>query len=139
MVDCPEIQEKWEPKEGDRFLIKSGYFTNRAEPGNGESWYDKGEIVTAGDGVVPYNDYPHGQTRADGSKYSFDNGEYIWLPRQEDIQEMLKVEYFALPSIAITMNENADYWYRFDKWDEFWIAYYMNCVHNKTWDGENWQ
>lgn len=65
--DCPEIQGQWEPKEGDKYIKK---------------WTVVPEIPDQPDYVcVPYFLRDNAQTIHKPS--------FVWLPRQEDIINML--------------------------------------------------
>ncbi len=146
MCDCDEVQKDWKPKEGDKFYILEGYYSNGLELYNGEWTADKGEIVVIGSDMSVCNDYPDKQIRKDGSKFSFDNGKYIWLPRQEDIQKMIEdLAKYMFEEIYQPMD--ADYWImhyndidneelrmiKEDTWEQLWLAFYMKEKHNKIW------
>ena len=143
------IQDAWNPNaEGDVFFIQAGLFTNGKEPGNGETIYEKGEIVFCGDGVCPYNDYPLGQVRQDGSRFSYDDGKYIWLPRQDQLQEMLENAdfYNDLRSLMEWTRKGpsgedwrSDYSSRFKSAEQLWLAFVMHEKYNKVWNGSEWR
>ena len=65
----------------------------------------------------------------------------IWLPRQDQIQEMFNWKAGSLI--------DRFHWFLFEanhpmKWDVFsmeqlWLIYYMHEKHNLIWDGEKWK
>ncbi len=127
MCDCPEIQGLWEPKEGDRIRHNSG------PEGITEQYLSK-ELATRIDGF-------HG----------------LWLPRQEDIQEMLRPEDISRHVPHTFINTHPDWnklkaiwlWFEIQPPDyqerlmtmkarQFWLAFYMHTIHNKRWTDEGW-
>lgn len=120
MCDCPEIQELWEPKEGDRILHNSG------PEGRTEQYLTK-ELAARIDGF-------HG----------------LWLPRQEDWENILFTKHYA-PAFPIVEHvvraaiiqmyrEFVDY---MEAWEieqpcEAWARLFMNIAHKKQWAGEKW-
>ena len=148
MCDCPEIQKQWKPEEQkfNMFYIKRGFYSNGAEPGNGEYWVDKGEIAFCGENDDVHNDYPKGQTRSDGSKFSFDDGEYIWLPLQHQIQKMLGdfnginilINQFYVFCLEKSYKANYLATAYFNSMEQLWLAFYMWEKHGKVWNGEEW-
>lgn len=67
---------------------------------------------------------------------------YIWLPRQDQLQEMLLQPantkypdiYYLMADFKIVMVENL----RLDSFEQLWLAFVMKEKYNKSWDGENW-
>lgn len=86
-------------------------------------------------------------------------GKLIWLPSQDEIQEMLFEEdftplrvlhayghskYFQYMGsrIASFRNESREIWnyfIEFTSMEQLWLAFYMRETHKKTWDGNKWQ
>ncbi len=126
-----EIQEEWMPDEGDVFFIKNGHFSNGSEPCNGETWYDRGDIVYCGDGVYP-------------NKNELAENNYVWLPRQDQLQEILSC------SIGEGMNRLWVYFHEWfckigaveyskSSWERLWLAFVMEKKYGKVWNGEEWE
>lgn len=73
------------------------------------------------------------------------NKEDVWLPRQDQLQEMLPgwkemrgyVPHFA-DIIANFACEPITYAFSFDTFEKTLLALVMLSVHNKEWDGESW-
>ncbi|GAG87874.1 unnamed protein product [marine sediment metagenome] len=91
---------------------------------------------------------------------------YVWLPRQDDIQEILSEKLFAGLFVLdntdigarlsymtgrfkdfvhtkcekmIPLEKNrARIEYLFTSMEQLWLAFYMYEKHRKTWDGEKW-
>lgn len=81
------------------------------------------------------------------------NERTIWLPRQDQIQEMflditetfskwlLKIELFTHKSMPwdVKVGDGLKTPYWFGTWEQLWLAFYMNEKHNKQWNGEEWE
>ena len=85
---------------------------------------------------------------------------YIWLPRQDQLQEMVGIEiiskYIKWTTIdtSIPFNRHLALMKWFDvlskarnqyantimtfSGEQLWLAFYMHEKHNKLWDGEQW-
>ncbi len=71
--------------------------------------------------------------------------ERIWLPRQDQLQEMVKryslaelccdFEVFATSRYQDTENTTA---FLFTSMEQLWLAFVMKEKHNKVWGGEGW-
>jgi hypothetical protein len=79
---------------------------------------------------------------------------YIWLPTQEQLQEILQkgrewVYYGSYPLsqfsgwILTSGGANKFYYHqyknKFKSITELWLAFVMHEKYQKSWDGENWQ
>ena len=78
----------------------------------------------------------------------------VWLPRQDQLQEMIKSYYKTHPSNAFECDDFGlvEYFYNFcwleedRNWDkegittmeQFWLVFVMKEKHNKIWNGEEW-
>jgi len=71
-------------------------------------------------------------------------GVNIWLPRQDQLQEMIfctEGTYDKLPTKVFAFS---DYWEEngipimFNSLHQLWLAFVMKEKYSKTWDGENW-
>jgi len=83
MCDCPEIQERWEPKLGDKVFYRSEF--------NCDVISFVVEVRSLW--ITPFDGGYHNWAD-DMPGYSKED--VIWLPRQEDIQEMLPKEYLTI-------------------------------------------
>jgi hypothetical protein len=71
-------------------------------------------------------------------------GKDIWLPRQDQLQEMMPYgdDYLSFVMHVAHPDELADldpYHSKFQSWEQLWLAYYMAEAHNKRWTGDEWQ
>ncbi len=117
MSDCEEIQSRWIPSNGD--------FTLRFKHNRGIVEVHHNRELTA----------------------YFDKSDYIWLPRQDQLQEMVVqypddepwVTFTSLRDFVmeapITRSRNTE---QFKSWEQLWLAFVMKEKWNKTWDGEHW-
>lgn len=90
------------------------------------------------------------------NNYVFDGGEYqprtegtVWLPRQDQLQEIImkdsiniELNKFFVFSLEKRYNWHSDFEYpvfavfRFDTFEQLWLAYVMKCKFNKVWSEE---
>jgi len=68
----------------------------------------------------------------------------IWLPRQDQIQEMMSEHFKAGLDLCMlydwyTHNRPYDVGQEWDTWEQLLLAYYMKTKHNKIWTGEKWE
>jgi len=74
----------------------------------------------------------------------------IWLPRQDQLQEMLfpditnmnwilnkLIEFSGLRGIE--SDSNVYYAKRFNSMEQLWLAYVMKEKYNKAWNGKDWE
>ena len=128
MCDCEEIQGESEYDDRDFFV-----HTGNTELAN-ELSYHSSEYMKS------MNDLHRDR-------------EYIWLPRQDQIQEM-----FELPPIGDERFQvitplgfayklydfaeeirNPNKKYPYGSMEQLWLAFYMHEKHNKRWDGITWK
>ena len=70
-------------------------------------------------------------------------GILIWLPRQDQLQEMVKTDEVT-PELAVCDHLfHFVFWvkecsYPFTSMEQLWLAFVMKEKYNKAWDGENW-
>lgn len=74
----------------------------------------------------------------------------IWLPRQDQLQEMVKYAYKDIKiEVDIKLNRFWN-WYRemqvkikgshpFASMEQLWLAFVMKEKYNKIWDGKEWR
>lgn len=125
MCDCEKIQKDWQPKLGD-FV-----------------WHDN-----EGDDYMGAWEFPaeHGIV-LDGKKEYWLN--WLWLPRQDQIQEMIEPDCYKFLYKLDRFIEKEDkfeiYGYPHADLDnvktleQLYISLYMKEKHNKVWDGEKWK
>jgi len=113
MSDHPLIQEHWKPRKGDYVLQRDGLFRPI-----GESYIYSG----GGFGLLPVQ------------------VNYCWLPRQDEIQEMIGLEYTTpdAGSLQELTDFALDYNYNLDSMEQLWLAFYMHEKHELIWDGAKW-
>ena len=67
----------------------------------------------------------------------------VWLPRQDQLQEMVIGTYATPWDLAIAfsnvlMGDNASYFDNFDSMEKLWIAFIMLEKHKKKWKNREW-
>jgi hypothetical protein len=123
MCNCPEIQDRHEWKDGDYYTCTT-YFTNRTP----RTQVEIGIYCSSCESDYPPPQFPKEH----------------WLPRQEDIQGMLKDDsldimfphvvllgniYRAVTNMELSPTETME---------QLFLCYYMKEKHNKVWDGGKW-
>jgi len=87
----------------------------------------------------------------DGPLWKWEKKDYVWLPRQEDWQNILFSQHYApallkskkhiRAAMIIMHREMVDYMeaWKIDQPCEAWCRLFMNRAHNKQWAKEGWQ
>lgn len=139
MCDTPEIQGEWKPAYGDWVAI---YFEEHPF-GPGQIGYKNPHII------MPLCCSTHNRFKTlNGVLLQKD--ECLWLPRQDQIQEMLDIEdvddfYFAIYDMFFE-SDNYHHYNSSPDWrtdnlktvEQLWLAFYMHEKHQKKWGGERW-
>ena len=148
-----EIQKKWKPQEGDCcYCVEVKEKVRGVDDGTREFIRQNEEIVWlfkdkegGADLFFNYFDvqyYPYAEV--------FDNGyPHIWLPRQDQLQEMLnknlsfliyEFEYF---SHCASDQKNGTYiklnLFAFPTMEQLWLAFVMSERFSKLWNGKEWK
>lgn len=68
----------------------------------------------------------------------------VWLPRQEDLQEMVAVKDSTYANIEPFFNFAITQAIRsrppqFRSMEQLWLAFVMKQKYNKVWNGDNWE
>ncbi|MCG2721694.1 MAG: hypothetical protein L6290_06735 [Thermodesulfovibrionales bacterium] len=110
------IQKQWKPEFGDFFVSMSLGLTSPCQP-----------IVSDPEKKVAY----------------LKTIKAVWLPRQDQLQEMV-IEKYATPwdlAIAfsnVLMGDNASYFDNFDSMEKLWLAFIMLEKRRKKWKDGEW-
>lgn len=70
--------------------------------------------------------------------------EFIWLPRQDQLQEMVGDLSQSNVGCAVLASIFADWVSKmsdmglFHSMEQLWLAFVMKKLHNKTWNGKDW-
>jgi len=144
MADCPEIQEMWKPISGDIFMFVYG-----------KNMY-KGVVTKPEKNIIQkcsayYQKLPHKREKEFG-KVTY-KMETIWLPRQDQLQEMiLDDEQYESSSIKLKLSAYGLI-NKFGLWtkdnleyingllysmEQLWLAFVMKEKYNKIWNGSEW-
>jgi len=137
MCDCSEIQELWEPRNMDRFAEPAReydefpYYTYTISS-TGHFRRLLYYLISEVDGPFSYELY---------SIVTFERSpSYIWLPRQDDLQEMFKGVHGLYDEPYIATNDFYNFIRSFvypikmfKTMEQLWLAYYMYEKYKKTW------
>lgn len=130
MCDCPEIQGRWKSEQGDYCFFRDRFFRamHITAINDGKGW-----------ALLPRD------------------ANYGWLPRQDQIQEMMGIDSVSTFETAVyemffESDNHAHYnatpeWRtldydsseRFATPEQLWLAFYMYEKHGKVWDGDKWE
>ena len=74
------------------------------------------------------------------NEYPYDPNYYTWLPRQDDLQEMVKKDGAIVDwGFYHFANDGIGYYLEyFNSMEQLWLAFVMKEKHSKTWNGEEW-
>ena len=136
-----QLQKKWKPKVGDYVWRKYNFF---GEEIDSQIWSkDNMEeiiILTYASDIDGYfSATKDGETRIFNSHNEAHKKTCIWLPTQEQLQEMIKTDPWH--------NLLADFFFwhlyvdvfKIDSYNELWLAFVMKEKYNKIWTGEKWE
>ena len=66
----------------------------------------------------------------------------VWLPRQDQIQELLNDFKIYTPLVGQMLDEFYEFEgmarKEFESFERLWLSFYMSEAHNKYWNGEEW-
>ena len=127
MCDCPEIQKLWDKSDGD-FVYQDG----GVDAIKSRWWYQR----------------PYFYTDMVGESDCWDEvgSEAIWLPRQDQLQEMVAGVLEGLQAkvqdvanwIHPRRADMPDYPKQCESMEQLWLAYVMKERFGKTWSGSEW-
>jgi hypothetical protein len=90
--------------------------------------------------------YKHTKTRgwhlAVWKGLSYLGKDWVWLPRQDQLQEMVECEYVDRDLLSRDLNEFSHSYFKTDdgvSWEMFWLAFVMKERWRKVWNGKEWQ
>jgi hypothetical protein len=67
---------------------------------------------------------------------------HIWLPRQDQIQEMMNFKTYQVGWFSGWVHDldynNKEKWQQFDTMEKLWLAFYMEEKYGKVWNGDEW-
>ena len=135
-----EIQKAWKPKVGDYVWRKYTVFGEEID----KQFWDKDKmeeiiILTYASEIEGYfHATKDGQTRIFESHNEAHKKTCVYLPTQEQLQEMIDLNGWHNILVAII------YWYQeadienISSLNELWIAFVMHEKYNKIWTGKDW-
>jgi hypothetical protein len=110
------MQKQWEPELGDFFVSMSLDLTPPCQPITSDLEKKRSYLKTI---------------------------KAVWLPRQDQLQEMV-IEKYATPwdlAIAfsnVLMGDKASYFDKFDSMEKLWLAFIMREKRKKQWKDGEW-
>lgn len=118
--EAKEIQENWKKRELDRITdidgTKQGYLTFNTH------WIAR---------IISSEDFLE---------------EYIWLPRVDQLQEMLICKYpegqcpsYKFRDMVREFYEFVEIQFNFYSMEELWLGFVMGKLYNKIWNGQDWE
>jgi len=61
----------------------------------------------------------------------------IWLPRQDQLQEMVKYQFYSLLELCWGFAQSKNGW-GFDSMEQLWLAFVMKEKYGKVWVKDDW-
>lgn len=110
------VQEQWQPEFGDFYVSMSLGLTSPCQP-----------IMSDLEKKVSY----------------LKTIKAVWLPRQDQLQEMVMENYATPWDLAIAfsnvlMGEHASYFENFDSMEKLWLAFIMLEKYERKWNDGKW-
>ncbi|HDY88973.1 MAG TPA: hypothetical protein ENH82_12780 [bacterium] len=118
MADCPEIQDRWEPKIGDLT--------------------DRGVVI----GLFSHNYLETDRTKG----ISWEKGDFIYFPRQSKLQKMVRDN--DKNKYPFDLLDNFHEWSKslengfsgyYLTMRQLWLGFVMWVLHKKKWTGAAWE
>jgi hypothetical protein len=111
-----EIQGQWQPEFGDFYVSMSLGLTSPCQPITSDLEKKLSYLKTI---------------------------KAVWLPRQDQLQEMVFNNYATPWDLAIAfsnvlMGENASYFEKIDSMEKLWLAFIMFERHKRKWKDGEW-
>lgn len=82
-------------------------------------------------------------THCKGCMWEIENLHPIWLPRQDQLQEMVfqgnDLVGQAIDLAKFRADNLDDNLVIFHSWEQWWLAFVMRKLYNKVWTGEQWK
>ena len=138
-----EVQEKWVPQFGDWF------FDEEIKKMAGKLKKELG--IAALPHLSGIYCYQEGTMNCECCGEEFDlltfdkfypQSDVIWLPRQDQLQDMVKSEYECDYDMNLDFTEFTTNLYTHEQigasMEQLWLAFVMHEKYNKKWDGEDW-
>ena len=143
MCDCPEIQDRWIPKEWDYVYSE-------------EEWHICDRVWC----ILPDRIADSGVYGLSPENFKEEKDRYTkltWLPTQGQLQAMVEknpcekiqdfldfsfqpdIEYSSFLGVSFGGKDYSVNRAVFDSYEKLWLAFVMNKLYNKTWDGETWE
>jgi hypothetical protein len=113
MCDVPEIQDRWEPKVGDRVWNMQGQWD--------------GVVIEITSGAIEV---------LTGTCQIWLYDKPIYIPRIEDVLEWLVPKHFGGWDSA--HERVTEMYYSYNMAIKGWLAMAMHLEHSKAWSGERW-
>lgn len=136
-----EIQKQWVPQMGDFFQGRWADNTTHIHCVNYGYKLDGDGFFVAMTGREPDMNYEY---------YTYPQYNCVWLPRQDQLQEIMNIEYDMLVYEFVEYlcgdtgghggNRFADehVYGKFNSYEQLWLAFVMEEKYNKVWNGEDW-
>ncbi len=104
-----------------------------------ESWQDGDYYVDPSDKVIHEDLYCQGciDERWTGNQYRLFKGKAIWLPRQDQLQEMVSKDWMKVLAILSAYAKNYDFT-QCESMEQFSLAVVMKEKFKKIWSGTDW-
>ena len=120
MCDCEEIQ-------GQNTWERCNFYFHPKD----------GNIITLGEEC---RDYTVAIDVVTGERFALDDP-VIWLPRQDQLQEMVSDKYIQFGLLSACCNWRVNEWEyveQFTSMEQLWLGFIMAEKYNKVWSGSEW-
>ena len=135
-----EIQKAWKPEMGDWVRVQDDPKSEWRPPKKDSYTYVLYKVIGEQDPTfINLQITSIKEWIKEGRDYC--SGYPIWLPRQDQLQNMIDWTSYSYPISAMVFQ--LEEFYRTLKelpnsMEQLWLAFVMKEKHNKTWDGKEW-
>lgn len=123
-----EIQKEWKVEKGDWYILVEEKIDKCVNS------IKKGVPECVGLITFPYNEEEIGILDGYDDRDFFKRTDFVWLPRQDQLQEMINVPDKV--NLLYRLVEYADGWSC--SWEQLWLVFVVHEKYHKKWNGENW-
>jgi len=150
MCDCPEIQgRRYKGRELRLIDTHPEYYRDGVLMVKVKQEEYPSQLINFVDGdffCLNGNILTYCQQCADEFSYH-DTTNYIWLPRQDQLQQMVDnkagreyhFKFNPNNKIMVWKGETSDWICSGDSMEQLWLAFCMAEIYNKSWDGKEWR
>ena len=135
MCNCPEIQDRWISVHSTIKFWEARWANRVSQMLPMDTCYVKPLKYTQNILYLNYSDTGTYLYFGQGHR-NFEKDECIWLPRQDQLQEMIGCKAGNHKITMLDFVRKAEYFYSLE---QQWLGFVIYRLHNKKWSGSEWK